>query len=76
MSLLIQIGRHLRAYKALRAQLIIDHYIALTPRNGRYSSTMLCERRRFEQVVLAVKPGGPVAASSAGGRDEGACGFE
>lgn len=61
-SLLVQVAPHLRTYKALRARLIIDNYIALTPRNGKYSGTALRDRRRFEEAVLALGPAGSGAS--------------
>lgn len=37
LNLLRQIAPYLKSYKADRATLIVDHYIRLTPRNGRYT---------------------------------------
>jgi len=46
---------HLRTYKPQRAQLILEHYIRLTPRNGKYTKELKAERGQFEQAVLAIK---------------------
>ena len=45
----------LKTYKALRARLILAHYIRLTPRNGKYSRELLRERIDFENAVLNIK---------------------
>ncbi len=54
LTLLEQIHRYLRTYKAERAALILRDYLALTPRNGKYSTQQQDERTRFENSVLAI----------------------
>lgn len=52
-ALLRQILPHLRSCKARRAQLAVTRYIAVTPRNGRYTAELREERRAFEEEFLA-----------------------
>jgi hypothetical protein len=49
------IAPFLRSYKAIRTKLILQHYINLTPRNGRYTEKILAERNRFLTEVLEIK---------------------
>jgi hypothetical protein len=56
LSLLRQILPYLRSYKRHRADLAIKQYQALTPRNGKYSDSLLSERKAFEQTLLLLKP--------------------
>jgi hypothetical protein len=56
LSLLRQIVPHLRSYKRQRAELALNQYEALTPRNGKYSVVLLAERQAFEAAVLNTKP--------------------
>ena len=53
--LLRNVAPYLRTHKAQRAQLILEHYIRLTPRNGKYTKEQKAERSKFEQAVLAIK---------------------
>lgn len=55
LSMLKQIKPYLLSYKAIRAQLIIDNYLALTPRNGKYTDEIREKRSLFEQQVLSTK---------------------
>jgi hypothetical protein len=56
LDLLKQIRPYLRSYKARRAQLILDNYLALTPRNGKYSADTAAARTSFEVQLLALGP--------------------
>jgi len=56
LDLLRQIHAYLRGYKRRRGRLILDQYLNLTPRNGKYSAELLRQRKAFECAVLAVKP--------------------
>ena len=56
LDFLKQIAPYLKSYKADRAALILDHYIQLTPRNGRYSSLQLKEREAFIEMFFAISP--------------------
>ena len=53
--LLHHVAPYIRTYKAQRAQLILEHYVRLTPRNGKYIKEQKAERSQFEQAVLAIK---------------------
>ncbi len=57
LALIRQLTPYLRSYKVKRAELILQNYLALTPRNGKYSGTLKQRRREFEQAVLAIKAG-------------------
>ena len=49
LALLLQVTPHLKSYKADRARLVLDHYLRLTPRNGKYDDALRAERSDFEQ---------------------------
>jgi hypothetical protein len=55
-DLLIQLAPHLRSYKSLRATFVLQNYIRLTPRNGKYKLSEQQERERFEGELLAIRP--------------------
>ncbi len=55
LQLLEQIALYLRSYKATRTQLILQNYINLTPRNGRYNEEIRAERDRFLTTVLEIR---------------------
>jgi hypothetical protein len=55
--LLLQVSPHLRSYKRRRAEMALEHYQRLTPRNGKYNASVLTARRRFEQDLLAENAG-------------------
>jgi len=54
-GLLVQIAPFLRSYKRVRAGLVRDRYVQLTPRNGKYTPELLAARKRFEDDVLALR---------------------
>lgn len=56
LNLIHQLRPFLRTYKAARAELILNDYLALTPRNGKYSKKMLLARKCFEKRVLEIRP--------------------
>ena len=56
LTLLEQIHLFLRTYKRERAALILRDYLALTPRNGKYSEVMKLARTKFETALLEIKP--------------------
>jgi hypothetical protein len=56
LGLLSQILPHLRSYKLERAKLIINSYLRVTPRNGKYSTELLIRKHEFERQVLSIKP--------------------
>jgi hypothetical protein len=55
LTLLQKVTPYLRSYKRQRAQLALDLYKALTPRNGKYTPQLLIRRRDFEQNFLSLK---------------------
>lgn len=61
LQLLSQVLPYLHSYKRLRAQLALEKYQALTPRNGRYSPKLLAEREKFIQEFLAITSKGRAA---------------
>jgi hypothetical protein len=55
LELLQQIAPFLRGYKRQRAALVLEDYVRLTPRNGRYTSEMKTQREAFIVRFLAMK---------------------
>lgn len=49
LDLLRQITPYLHTYKAVRARLALDNYLAVTPRNGKYTPELLALRDAFER---------------------------
>ena len=56
LALLQQITPYLRTYKVQRAELILNDYVRLTPRNGKYNPAQLCEREAFIERFLRLNP--------------------
>ncbi|HET8552096.1 MAG TPA: LAGLIDADG family homing endonuclease [Gammaproteobacteria bacterium] len=54
LSLLDQIVDYLRSYKRLRAALALEHYLAVTPRNGYYTPELRAARQDFENKFLGI----------------------
>jgi hypothetical protein len=57
LDVLAQVASHLRTYRRKRAGMAIERYISVTPRNGKYSETLLRLRSDFEKEFLALGPG-------------------
>jgi len=55
LSLLEQIQPFLHSYKARRAALVLADYVRLTPRNGKYTSTIISEREKFISDFFEIK---------------------
>jgi len=55
LSLLEQITPYLLTYKNKRAKMVLQDYIRLTPRNGRYTDKLFGERQEFVKIFLATK---------------------
>lgn len=55
LDLLQQITPYLLTYKVKRANLLLNNYLRLTPRNGKYSESLKIERKKFESDFLAIK---------------------
>jgi hypothetical protein len=56
LNLLEQISPYLKTYKAQRAALVLENYVELTPRNGRYSEELLNKREAFIQQFMNTLP--------------------
>ncbi len=56
LSLLNQIYPFLRTYKAKRAKLVVENYVKLTPRNGRYTDEIMAKRNKFVEEFLMLNP--------------------
>jgi hypothetical protein len=54
LSLLACVSCHLRTYKSERAKLLLQEYIRLTPRNGRYTSAQRQARQNLEERFFAL----------------------
>jgi hypothetical protein len=59
LDLLQQITPYLRTYKAKRAKLVLDHYLRLTPRNGKYTAVQKKARAAFVMKFLLMNPRQP-----------------
>lgn len=55
LALLDRITPHLKSYKCTRAELILRDYLAVTPRNGKYTEEILARKGVFEETVLSIK---------------------
>jgi hypothetical protein len=61
LDVLGQVTPFLRSYKRERARLILERYLAVTPRNGKYSAAQRTARtafeQEFEQITIRGRPG-------------------
>jgi hypothetical protein len=55
LHLLHQVVPYLTSYKKARADAALQWYVALTPRNGRYTAELRQQRWDFEQAFLSIK---------------------
>ena len=55
LALLGDVEPFLQSYKRRRARLALDNYIAVTPRNGKYSAALDASRARFEHEFLSLR---------------------
>jgi hypothetical protein len=55
LCLLGQITGYLRTYKAERARILLQEYLLVTPRNGRYEAGQLIARQAMEERFFAVR---------------------
>jgi len=53
LTLLGRVSPYLRTYKAGRACLLLEEYVRVTPRNGRYTRHQRAARQAFEQRFFA-----------------------
>jgi hypothetical protein len=58
LGLLKEICADLKSYKRKRADLILETYLEVTPRNGKYNLDILKKKREFERKVMGLKPSG------------------
>ena len=56
LALLLRITPYMRSYKAQRAQLALQKYVAVTPRNGKYTAEILSARDAFERRFFSMRP--------------------
>ncbi len=56
LALLRQLAPYLRTYKAERASIILENYVCLTRRNGKYTADQLVQRQTFVEAVMAIRP--------------------
>lgn len=56
-DLLQQLFPYFKSYKKHRAQLVLDKYLILTPRNGKYSQQLADARSQFIDEFFAINPG-------------------
>jgi LAGLIDADG-like domain len=56
LKLLIHLVPYLKTYKAKRAKLIVDEYLTVTPRNGKYTAESRVARQQFERQILGTRP--------------------
>jgi hypothetical protein len=54
--LLEQVSQYLRTYKAQRAELVLQNYVRLTPRNGFYTPEIAKLRSEFVEGILCANP--------------------
>lgn len=53
LALLARISGYLRTYKLQRCRLLLDEYISVTPRNGRYTPAQRAAKEIFEALLRA-----------------------
>lgn len=56
LTLIEQVAPYLKTYKSQRARLVLDHYVRLTPRNGKYDLNQLREREEMITQFLCLNP--------------------
>jgi len=56
LSLLEQIVNYLQSYKKARAELVLEKYVKLTPRNGKYSVELVNKREQFIKTFFQLVP--------------------
>jgi len=57
LDLLSQVVRYLRTYRAMRGRMALERYVAVTPRNGKYSAHGLRMKEAFELEFMAIGSG-------------------
>jgi hypothetical protein len=72
LALLARISGYLRTYKLQRCRLLLDQYLAVTPRNGRYTPAQRAAKEDFEArfFALSVRAGTNRGGRSLNGDDD------
>jgi len=72
LTLLARISPYLRTYKLQRCRLLLDEYLAVTPRNGRYTCAQRAAKELFEArfFALSVRAGTNRGGRSLNGDDD------
>lgn len=55
LDFLRQIRPYLKSYKTKRADLVLNNYISVTPRNGKYNERLRQARDEFESEFFKIK---------------------
>jgi hypothetical protein len=72
LALLAQTATYLRTYKLQRCRLLLDEYITVTPRNGRYTASQRAAEELFEKrfFALSIRAGTNCRGRSLNGDDD------
>lgn len=54
LAVLGQVQQYLRSYKSLRSRLVLDRYLQLAPRNGKYTAVLLVARQISEREFSTI----------------------
>jgi hypothetical protein len=65
LALLHQVHPYLHSYKAARARLVLDHYVRLTPRNGKYKEAQRAARAELVSAFFSLTAHGKQCRSLA-----------
>jgi hypothetical protein len=58
LAVIAAVAPYLRSYKRHRAALVLDRYLLVTRRNGKYDAATLEAKRKFEDTFIAITAGG------------------
>jgi hypothetical protein len=58
LAVIAAVAPYLRSYKRHRAALVLDRYITVTRRNGKYDAATLDAKRKFEDAFIAITAAG------------------
>jgi hypothetical protein len=72
LALLAQISKYLQTYKLQRCRLLLDEYLSVTPRNGRYTCAQREAKELFEArfFALSIRAGTNRSGRSLNGDDD------
>jgi hypothetical protein len=68
LEVLRQIAPYLRTHKRARAELLLQRYLAVTPRKGQYTTELLSARAAFETDFFAIRVRKSARGIAAGAR--------